>query len=61
MNFIHNPNQIVSLNFDDSLQSLKVAKGQWIKYKCLNAINLDHRFVASFDDNTIKLFSNDKL
>ena len=61
LNFIHNPNQIVSLRFDDGVQALQVAKGHWIKHKCFAAANLDHRFAASFDDQTVKLFSIEKL
>lgn len=40
LNFIHNPNQIVALTFDESNASLKVTKGIETKSSCLVAANL---------------------
>jgi len=58
LNFISNPNQIVSLHFDEVKETLKVARGIETKSKCLTAELFGDNFVASFDDKTLRIFKN---
>lgn len=58
LNFVHNPNQIVCLKFDEVGQTLKVSKGLEMKARCITATSFGDNFVSSFDDKTIKIFNS---
>lgn len=57
LNFVHMPNQIVALRFDEPAETLKVAKGVETQAKALAATRLRDNIVASFDDHALRIYS----
>jgi hypothetical protein len=59
LNFVHDPNQIVALRFDEPAETLKVARGIETQAKALTAARLRDSIVASFDDHALRIYNSE--